>query len=1396
MRIRLETATTGNNQSFKGFELKKDERGKKYYSFSYPFDPNKYTCYLEIFGVAPDRNGDYDKKGIRPLRNYAVEGQTEVYSKRLLPGENKVYLNKDFRLANNAPFAYHYSLVPNTNKSAPPIYKIEAGDVIGHADGSNCKELYNLVVPIGNIPVKAGAAILVFADNFDARWMYDKQGNIVPNPDAKKNLEVYKNFGNSVGGSLAGIHKALLDGRLDVYNRIFTLPLTSGDKNTGYWLESGFQLTPSCGNVDNYEKFHKDLFRKGKTLVLDSPFTSEGLGGIHVQSILKYGEDDVFFNWFNCSSLKDMNAKTGVFGKRSKFIRHRLVNAPFKVFQEKSTGRLKLVERSGYDSKRPTYVQVYNADQVTKEQLEDASNEIFQYGNPSGSRPLSYGTHNDSIITYSFPIDPKEYEKNVKDFNEYNAKQSRDNKVPFNSYQATRILTKFSGFEFENKIPGGFYNWNSNVDMNQFDFAPSNEMIEEAFNVDPEYRHEFYKMKSQKQAEVLDYAVSSLNYWTKKTSQDLNLYVAQSLKGINNANASSMVKEAVKDGKLPQKVSEQVNKTVIKNVMNDEYILQGVNKEGEYGDLVLEGIMDYPMEATEFGKDILALFSTPYITNRATTLEDVGRSRFELLQDGNPHLTPQYESIYGLTTDMYTKQMLSFAKSILEEVNKQLPKDSKLTAGDEVSDYGKYVIPQLTKEIAKFAIVKSLAPDIKYTINKETGKISYDYDAMKKVSLQTLGINTPSQEMNAEQLVKKLRNGISQIPQSDRQELAKSLYKMIEGTNAKSFEMAEMIVDRTQAGVDWRIDAAKDFANIDSIRNHDDNFEDSWERVIGIIKAMTKGIRKANPNSYIVAEVTDEVDLHKMGNPENSERFYYKDNDRNDIVRKFEREAKVDAIANYSHFFNGVPEIFGKRGEDGDDYGLNQGNRIHDTLSMYKDKFLYSGPYGAVINSYTFADNHDKPRINHVFSLDMGLFYANLNDERNYDYRKRAYQVLNPDKAATSENINKFDYTYVSSMAVARGEALNSAFYKSVEELSHKKDNFGRDIISSEEKEKLRNELKQVVAQLAAGKYKGEDYEADNFGAEEVHKVIQTVIEEYAANNPSLTEEFKKQLFDETFKQALNPALSNTLPIDKFLVNLPGIPTTYAGADVGATGYETKTWNVFQKNRSPINHDFAEEYDFIRDRKNDRDNVKLLRSRPATHALNDGTPYLLKLQQTIGQEPVTALYRYATDGSAVISLFNTAGTTHTYDKYSDPGRAAAQLKNNRIDLSQEGPYIGLHGGLPERTKFVNANDKNDVYYVYKGHGTDEYYLAKDEQCKQPITLTDNTLTLYSVSEALQREDDLFMEKVKKAREEKVSFCGNKCFENKVYNVAGVRYSSIPVTPNKTKHSFDITSKQV
>ena len=74
-------------------------------------------------------------------------------------------------------------------------------------------------------------------------------------------------------------------------------------------MESGFQYSSAADNVDTFSKFQKDLFIKGKNLVADSALTSEGMSGIHIQSILQHGADDVFFDWFKCSSLKDFSAK-------------------------------------------------------------------------------------------------------------------------------------------------------------------------------------------------------------------------------------------------------------------------------------------------------------------------------------------------------------------------------------------------------------------------------------------------------------------------------------------------------------------------------------------------------------------------------------------------------------------------------------------------------------------------------------------------------------------------------------------------------------------------------------------------------------------------------------------------------------------------------------------------------------------------------------------------------------------------------------------------------------------------------------------------------------------------------------------------------------------------------
>lgn len=1392
-----------NKPNFTGFERKKDEYGEKYYEWSYPYDSNRYDCYLEVYPVAPDKNGNYDTNSFDIKYRNILDGKDSI---KLEPGKNKIDLDYIFGRYGNAPFAYHYSLVPKSNPGAIPIYKVDAGDLVDVRTSDRGDKIFNIVVPHGDGSSSAGAAILIGADNYDVRYKYDKNGNIVPNPNAERDLNVFKNFANHVGGSLAGVHKALNDGRLDLYNRIFLLPHASGDRTSsaGYWLESGFQFSSIANNVDTFSKFQKDLFIKGKTLVADSALTSEGMSGIHIQSILKHGADDVFFDWFKCSSLKDMSAKIGVFGKKSEHIRHKLVNPPMVPVQNKN-GNITWENNENYKKDELTYVQVYNNDTVSEEQIKDPNLLIEKYAKPNGSNPLLYGTHNDTVIAYAFPVKFDTYKANIDNLNELNKRLVKNGKpfIPLDSYMGTRIVTKFEGFDFENKIDGGFYTWDSNADIAKFDYVDSNEDVEDAMNMSPLERDKYYAYKAQKRCEVLDYAVSSLKYWTGKTNQLLNLYVAQTLKGIDtkdSSKANALIQKNIADNKLPKKINDCVNDSVVNHVIENEYLLRDANPGYSYNETILDGIMSYPLESTEFGKDILALFSTPYITNRATKAKYIGKSRFELLKDNNPHLTEQYKDVYNLTTHVYTNQMFNFAKEIINEVNKKLPDDLKLDNGKEPSDYGKYVLPIITQEIAKYAVVKGLFPDVETSINKDMGGVSYDYDAMRKKSLNGLNIKYSSQEREAEELIIKLRNGINQISDKDKKALVNSIYRMIEGTNLKSFQMAEMIVDRTKSGIDWRIDAAKDFSNMDALRNGADSFEDNWERVIYVLKSLADGVRSQNPNSYIVAEVTDEVDLHRKGDGAHSDRFVWKkyyDNGnfvyRNDIVRKLLRESGIDSVANYSNYFTNIAAIFGKKGDDGEDWGTNQEDRMYNIFRRGTDDsaedFLYSGPYDSILKSYTFVDNHDKPRINHVLSLDMELFYANLNNSytsKEQENRRRAFVVLNPEIEASDYNVKNFDYSSVSSMAVARGEALHAAFYKAIEVLKNTKDAECKAVIDSSKKDALFMGLKNVIAEFAAGKYKGMNYEADNFGAEEVHKVIQLVLDEYEKSVYSkrypIDKKLKDKLFNETFKVAMDPVLNNSLGMDKFLVNSPGIPTIYAGDDLGSTGYDRKTKNVFVKSRSAVHHDWVDKFKFIKERKEQKDAIYMLRSRPALHALNDGAPFLLKQQYSKDGRKLTGMLRYAPDGNAVISLFNTSGITHSFDKYTDPFNHGLELANNRIDLSQAGDFLGLHGGLKPGMEFINAYDPGDKYYVYNKGGDDNYYLAKNEDCTSSIVLTDNTLTLYSASDYLKQKDDDFVARVKAAEQQKkdlkegVSFCGT--FINKQYVVSPAKYSKL------------------
>ena len=59
VNLNLSQPKVTSNIGFKGYKPIKSEYGDKEYEFNYVYDDSKYDCYLEIFKVGKDGNGNY-----------------------------------------------------------------------------------------------------------------------------------------------------------------------------------------------------------------------------------------------------------------------------------------------------------------------------------------------------------------------------------------------------------------------------------------------------------------------------------------------------------------------------------------------------------------------------------------------------------------------------------------------------------------------------------------------------------------------------------------------------------------------------------------------------------------------------------------------------------------------------------------------------------------------------------------------------------------------------------------------------------------------------------------------------------------------------------------------------------------------------------------------------------------------------------------------------------------------------------------------------------------------------------------------------------------------------------------------------------------------------------------
>ena len=1341
MKVSLSSADNNKNVNFTGYKWVKDEKGFKNFETSYIFDEEKQDCYLEVFTLGSDEFNNY-------FINSHAKTRDGRYRIKMNPGANRINLTKTFGILPDKPFAYHYVVKNHDNVSHPgeEYIQIDAGDSIKEYGTA-----YNVVTQNGSQMSKGGSMKLVNIDSQNVGVVYDEHGKWVINKELQdKALDAVKTLTNVYGGTAAGLEKDIEEGKFDPYSRIISLPVFTREDFTShkYWIENIFQPCNSLMNINNYRTLQEKMFAHNLNFVSDGAFVNEGLMGTHFTNMLRWGGDSPYFRWFRAGNLKDSPLSLGVFPKRTENVSWKLVNSP-KIYTQTPSGNVEEKSNKKYNPNEPTYIQFFDKRLVTDAEKQDPQFLIRSYSKLNTKDGYDLSTHDDSVFPYFFEVNPKTVKENVLRFNQHNSYLSKDDKVKFDGYEAARIMSKNENFVVDGKFESGFETWDANPDIAKLNFVLSNNDLKTLKNMpNKDALLEEAKIR-QANCQVQDYTIEGGKYWTRKTNDILRLHVAQTLNSVDAANPHAAFKKITElsDGeKFPKVLKAQIFENEVKNVLNGFYkTSRNLSHEGK-NEQILEQLMNMPLETIEFGTNLVGVLGSPLISKRAVSEDQIGVSRYEIYKQGNPNLPDEYSKTYNEMDNIYKNEMSVFTAKILDKVNEQLSKDNKLFNGEEVTEFGQYVLPLIVPQIAKFAVVKAFAPDVKADYNKNNGEITYDYKALLNTHLQSLNLpKAGSPEDEAMLVLEKMKNGIKGISSSDADFIAKSVFATLKNTNVNSFKLADLIIDKTQSGLDWRIDAAKDIADIDALRTHKQPFEDIWNDVSGFWKKFSQGVYSENPNSYIVAEITDEDSLFDSAYGSQSPTYPSKA----DILPKFLRDTGITANAQYSKFFYDIVKLYSRSFEDAktlnaDENTFDLANHLKSTLMSESGSLLKAFSLPAINYAYTFIGNHDKPRALHCAALDMDMFYSDLTFVEDRKHRMDAYRLI-MDKSldhVSDEEVQHYNFDNISPKAVAMGMALRKGF---MDVLNDYKNN-----MSQEEFDNNFKAISKAVADLSSGKFGSIRFDGDSFGVKPIDFNIKKVLEQ-AKNQYNFkftNAKHEKNFENDVFEKIMTPAMSKILAMMQILSAMPGMPTLYDGDDLGATGYDTEKKNVYLQGRQRVHNEWAEldnpRYKkFIADYKKEIDKAMAIRTNPNCNALNNGAPFVLPMQY--GYNPfggdnnrynIPAVIQQSTDGRMTISLFN----LHRNIDKNRPAFDHLQkldtkcVKLSQIELNSENGVemngtmgVGIKG-LRNNIEFYNANDPSDKYYV---NIVGDKYIIKRGKDHGQITLSDPTLVLYS-----------------------------------------------------------------
>ena len=1076
---KINNIPTARTIGFGSLDHKTNSVGREKEIFNYPYDYENETCELQIFRVKVNDkyNLQIDESSAKTIQ-LTPEGVEIDVAELLNLDKNEGYVYKVIRrnkqtgeVTEVADTGVKVKIQDGEGVFRVNNYKDWDETVKGfgfHKDGfadpvSNYTHTY--VSRSGTTPKIQGAAYQGIPDMMKPGMSYagyyaKNTGELVFDKDYQKKMEnTIRTASNMYGGGIAACESMIEYLHKNGYKKFSLTPLINGDNLTshGYQAENNFAPAPARGNIENFGSFIRKMYTNGMTYVYDATFTSEGLDGNHFQHVLRHGTNSQYYRWFKMNGLKDSSLGLGIIPNNKEAVRHRIVNSPF-IYHQDEKGIITKEINPEYNPNMEIYPQIFDGlTEATRAEINSQlDKKIEQYKNLKSGNELSVNTHDDTVSTYTMAIDDiKYYDRNVEILNEINKKTGKN--IRMDSAEGTMILCNFPNFRFDKKTEGGFVTWDANTDLVKLNYHISgyDEKINQSIK-DRAQRYHEQELFDRGTKEVQDMAIQAGRYITKKVNAIQNIYTAQTLGTVKTLDG---INKLIESGKLPQEAS--VDSEKLNNILNGQYMLEpkGILDKDS---VTIKALMDLPLEALEVNKNTSGVLGTSYFTNRATTDETIGMTRFELYKAKNPHLVQEYAKVYNRVDSLYTNELKDFAEAVMKKVD-ETSNEKIFDSNGDYTEYGEYVMELMGQDIAKYGFLKSLTGNRLETKLLPTGEITYNYNEGDKslrqiTSLKALDIRGSNPEEEALNLELKMERGLKRLSNDDISYVAESISKRIKGTDTNSFRLAEAMVKDSGLGVEFRLDAFKDVMDSDSARNRDTDYDDIWNDVIKFGKLFVqKGVKPYNPHAAITAEFTDVADMFRETYGPNSEPYAggtdiggKRFNGEPDAYAKLFNEMGITESA-LSLFFTDLLKIASPEFEAGRDISEN-----HDSFKEKLDLLIQTRSIDYIRNLYTFMGTHDKPRLLHGLSVDMSLFDSPLVHDFPhgkadfYKYHAHRLDVIRVMSAAASQNevpielrLNADNNAYfggISSRAVAQSKLLMDTLDEFVKDKNNEED--------------------------------------------------------------------------------------------------------------------------------------------------------------------------------------------------------------------------------------------------------------------------------------------------------------------------------------------------------------------